>query len=84
MDERSPIKKNTVFFEEQMTAALSVTETDTLVQRMDGFNQSSEINRLSLQSSEKVPDFRSTQTLFEVALFFTDSYLTFTVDFKFN
>ena len=38
MDERSPVKINTVFFKEQMTAAFSVTETDTLVQRMDGFN----------------------------------------------
>ena len=30
------VKVNTIFFSEWMTAALSATELDTLIQRMDG------------------------------------------------
>ena len=36
-----------------MTPIISVTKTDTLLQAMDGFNKSTEINRLSLQ--KRVP-----------------------------
>ena len=44
MTARSPVKVNTISFKEQMTATLSVTKTDTLLQRVDGCKWSGEIN----------------------------------------
>ena len=38
MTARSPVKVNTVPFKEWMAATLSVTKTDTLLQRKDGCN----------------------------------------------
>ena len=38
MSKSSPVKMNTVPFEEWVTAILSVTKTDTLLQGMDGCN----------------------------------------------
>ena len=38
MSESSPVKMNTVPFKEWVTAILSVTKTDTLLQGMDGCN----------------------------------------------
>ena len=53
MTSKSFVKINTVAFKECMTPIISVTKTDTLLQAMDGFNKSTEINRLSLQ--KRVP-----------------------------
>ena len=38
MSKSSPVKMNTVPFKEWVTAILSVTKTDTLLQGMDGCN----------------------------------------------
>ena len=45
----SPVKTNAVPFKEWMTASLSETETDALLQGMDGCNLSGEINRLPIK-----------------------------------
>ena len=50
MTASSPVKINRVPFKEWMTAILSVTKTDTLLQEMDGCNQSGDINRLPLKN----------------------------------
>ena len=44
MTTRSPVIINTVSFNHWMTATLSVTKTDTLLQGKDGCKQSGEIN----------------------------------------
>ena len=50
MTVRSPVNVNIVSFKEWMTATLSVPETDILLQRMVGCNQSGEINTLPLKN----------------------------------
>ena len=52
MTASSPVKINREHFKEMMTAILSVTKTDTLVQARNGCNQSSE-NDNKLKESEK-------------------------------
>ena len=42
----SPVKINTLPFKEWMTASLTVTKTDTLIQGMNGCNYSGEISRI--------------------------------------
>ena len=41
----SPVKTNAVPFKEWMTASLSETETDAILQGMVGYNSNGEINR---------------------------------------
>ena len=43
---KSPVKINIISFKEWITATLSVTKADILLQRKDGRNQNGEINRL--------------------------------------
>ena len=50
MTARSRVKINTVFFKKWMTATLSATETDTLLQRVDGCNFNGLINRQHLKN----------------------------------
>ena len=51
MTARSPVKINILSFGEWTTATLSVTKTDTLLQRKDDCNKKSEIHKLSLKIS---------------------------------
>ena len=50
MTAKSFVKINTAPFKEWMTPIISVTKTDTLLQAMDGFSKSAEINRLSYKN----------------------------------
>ena len=45
----SPVKTNAVPFKEWMTASLSETETDAILQGMAGYNSNGEINRLPIK-----------------------------------
>ena len=49
MTASSPVKVNTMQFKGWMTAILSVTKTDALLQGMDGCNQNGELYRLPLK-----------------------------------
>ena len=46
---KSPVRLNTLFFKEWMTATLSVTKTDTLPQRKDSYKYRGKINILPLK-----------------------------------
>ena len=51
MTASSPVKITTLPFKEWMTAIVSMTKKDTLLQGMDGCNYSGEINRLPFKKS---------------------------------
>ena len=50
MTAASPVQINIVHFKEWITAILTVTKTDTLLQRMDFCNQNGELSRLPLKN----------------------------------
>ena len=54
----SPVKINSEHFKDWMTAILSVTKTDTLLQGMDGCNQSDENNNNNNNNNKKLKKYK--------------------------